>query len=72
MNFFRARKNISIDKGEVGTVRITETINKGQLFYVDMAADLPAFGDKPEVLKEHWEELILHNNYGQIRLVPRA
>jgi len=65
MNFFRAKTNLNVGQ------TIDMPVFKGQLFYVDSSSELPGNNKTAEDLKDNWEELVLHNNYGQIRLVPR-
>jgi len=65
MNFFRAKTNLNAGQ------TVDMPVFKGQLFYVDSSSELPSNNKTAEELKDNWEELVLHNNYGQIRLVPR-
>lgn len=72
MNFFRAKQKMKYDVFVIGSAEVGESISKGQLFYVDASSELPVGNKTPEELKEHWEELMLNNNYGTIRLIPRV
>ena len=65
MRLFRPKKTMNIG------ITTDLVIFKGQLFFVDTYLDLPANFSTPEVLKENWEELELHNNYGTVKLVQK-